>query len=254
MSSLWASWQGSSVCVGLVGMSGLEWAGGATGEPGLLQTWLLWLNGPDQSHWTSLWQWVKVLRHGTAFLNTTALGMASRPAGRRTQPLLPLSLGSPSRWSWQGRRRQVCRQSQAPIHPETSDERDYGDVEKDGVDGGCTRVSQVWAGLHTVQLGRAGLVWPEAWCWIVVWGYSGNGGPRHWYSTVTCLRSALAPFLSECECVVSRGRASSVFGCVQRWGRASYAGTLKRQSWRKIWPILPKGGRVFMCTLTTHTI
>lgn len=34
-------------------------------------------------------------------------------------------------------RRQACRQSQAPIHPETSDERDYGvgDVERDGVDG-----------------------------------------------------------------------------------------------------------------------
>lgn len=28
MSSLWASWQGSSVCVVLVGMSGLEWAEG----------------------------------------------------------------------------------------------------------------------------------------------------------------------------------------------------------------------------------
>lgn len=57
------------------------------------------------------------------------------------------------------------------------------------------------SGLDYIQLGRAGLVWPEAWCWIVVWGYSGNGGPRHWYSMVTCLRSALAPFLSECECV-----------------------------------------------------
>lgn len=83
--------------------------------------------------------------------------MASWLAGRRMQPLLPLSLGSPSRWPLQGRRRQACRQSQAPIHPETSDERDYGDVEKDGVDGGCTRVSQVWAGLHTAGQGWPGL-------------------------------------------------------------------------------------------------
>lgn len=112
------------------------------------------------------------------------------------------------------------------------------------------------SGLDHTQLGRAGLAWGwiyEAWCWTVVWGYSGNGGPRQWCSMVTCLRSAWHHFCRNvCVCVcVPRGSASSVFGGILRWGRASHAETLKRQSWRKIWPTLPKEGRV-LCFQNIH--
>lgn len=258
MSSLWASWQGSSVCVVLVGISGLEWAGGATGGSGLLQTWLLWLNGPDQSHWTALWQWVKVLRHGTAFLDTTALGKASWLAGRRTQPFLSLSLGSPSRWPWQGRwgDKPAVNPKPPSIQRQVMREIMVWEMWR-GMEW------MVWmegelvsarSGLDHTQLGRAGLAWGwiyEAWCWTVVWGYSGNGGPRQWCSMVTCLRSAWHHFCRNVCACVPRGSASSVFGGIQRWGRASHAETLKRQSWRKIWPTLPKEGRV-LCFQNIH--
>lgn len=80
------------------------------------------------------------------------------------------------------------------------------------------------SGLDHTQLGRAGLAWGwiyEAWCRIVVWGYGGEGGPRQWCSMVTCLRSAWHRFCRNVCVCVPRGCASSVFGGIQRWARAS---------------------------------
>lgn len=101
------------------------------------------------------------------------------------------------------------------------------------------------SGLDHTQLGRAGLAWgwiDKAWCWIVVWGCRCNGGPRQWCSMVACLRSAWHHFWQN-VCVSVSLEVVPAFGGIHSRVRTRHAETLKRQTWRKIWPTLPTEGR-----------
>lgn len=115
---------------------------------------------------------------------------------------------------------------------------------------GTSWFAHSWAGLA-----GPGWVWLwgwtyEAWCWIVVFGM-----PTQWRSQTVVQDGGmsevyLAAFLTECVCVcewlrvcVPRGSASPAFGGLHRWVRTHHAETLERQTWRKIWPTLPKEGR-----------
>lgn len=128
----------------------------------------------------------------------------------------------------------------------------------DGVDGGLACVSQFWAGSHTTRQGWPnpawpGLAWPrvawpalhhhasvcEAWWWSAVWGCRGSGGPRQRCSMVTCLRSAWHRFTQNlCGCV-SLEEVPTLCLVAFRDGaaEAGHAETLKRESWREMWPI-----------------
>lgn len=147
------------------------------------------------------------------------------------EAFLSHAMGSLSRWQWQGRRRLSCCQSQAGIHPETSDE---------------IRVWEMWrrmkcmlwmedgsmsarSGLdHTDEEVRPGLCLVH-WCMVLVWESSGNRDTGMWWSVVTHLGSVLAWHLSErvyvslllyvCVCMcISWG---STFSGIQRCGKTS---------------------------------
>lgn len=95
---------------------------------------------------------------GTAqrFWTQRPLSKASWLVGRRVQLFVSLSLSSPSRWRWQGRRRQACRQSQAPSiqrHDERDESGRYGEE---------FRVDVCQPGLDWITHSWAGLAQPEA--------------------------------------------------------------------------------------------
>lgn len=206
-------------------MSWLERTGGAVGGPDLPRTWLRWLNGADQSHWTPRWQWVKVRWHGTEFPGTTVLSTASW----QTEAAVPLAfLGLTKQMA-------VARTEAAsppPLpSPHLSRDKWWSRL-------ACGSCGEEWCGwrfslcqpvLGWIIHNQADLAWPSpAWPGLSLdpWGVVMESGlgtsqqrrPQTAVQYGNMSEVCLAPFQSEFVWVcVPGGSANSGFGGIQRW-------------------------------------